>query len=468
MAYLRGFLFLLGAGSLATLVLLFISRTGRPGDLLPAPVVQPGRPRQILQVDSATRRVEADTAYRSIENGAENAHLLDLSVDNNRSKGSSDVIAPSGNGQSPIKISQSDVSSIVRSGGVNLTSQSVATSGGESKAAVANVGGSLHSCTSPLKNLVFLKTHKTGSSTIQNIVYRYGDKHNLIFALPAYDVYMGTPNLFKAKYAKRSPTGKYNMLANHARYNRPEMSKVMYPGAVYITILRHPSLQYESMYTYYGFDHLFKVSLSTFANNPQTYYTRHQGPHPMHSALNPTLYDLGLSKTDLTREDAIRKKIETLDAEFDLVLIAEHTSESLILLKDRMCWDFEDVTHFTLNARTQSEVKTMSERTSGQLYKWNRGDALLYEHFNRTLWRKIDAYGRERMRQDVKTLEAMNQALMGKCLGGTKTEKFMKTVLTRHVLKDSALNDEQCIKMTLSAPKYLNNLRKKQASLFGR
>jgi len=38
-------------------------------------------------------------------------------------------------------------------------------------------------CT-PKSNIFFLKTHKTGSSTVQNLLLRYGDKNNLTFALP--------------------------------------------------------------------------------------------------------------------------------------------------------------------------------------------------------------------------------------------------------------------------------------------
>ena len=36
----------------------------------------------------------------------------------------------------------------------------------------------------PQENIVFLKTHKTASSTIQNIFFRYGLKNSLRFALP--------------------------------------------------------------------------------------------------------------------------------------------------------------------------------------------------------------------------------------------------------------------------------------------
>nr|XP_054761035.1 uncharacterized protein LOC129267344 [Lytechinus pictus] len=73
----------------------------------------------------------------------------------------------------------------------------------------------------PRENIMYLKTHKTGSSTLQNIIYRYGDAHGLTFALPKTGVHLGTPSLFNRTHPVKSPSGKYNILANHARYNRP-------------------------------------------------------------------------------------------------------------------------------------------------------------------------------------------------------------------------------------------------------
>ena len=71
----------------------------------------------------------------------------------------------------------------------------------------------------------------------------------------------------------------------------------MYANAAFVTIFRHPSSQYDSMYAYYGFGGIFNVSLSGFADNRLSYYSR-QGPTPSHSALNPTLYDLGMEKSE--------------------------------------------------------------------------------------------------------------------------------------------------------------------------
>ncbi|KAK9401084.1 galactose-3-O-sulfotransferase 2 [Crotalus adamanteus] len=36
----------------------------------------------------------------------------------------------------------------------------------------------------PITDVMFLKTHKTASSTILNILYRFSEKHNLTIALP--------------------------------------------------------------------------------------------------------------------------------------------------------------------------------------------------------------------------------------------------------------------------------------------
>ena len=43
----------------------------------------------------------------------------------------------------------------------------------------------------PVDNVIFLKTHKTGSSTLINIIYRYADRNNKKIALPFFENYLG-------------------------------------------------------------------------------------------------------------------------------------------------------------------------------------------------------------------------------------------------------------------------------------
>ena len=102
----------------------------------------------------------------------------------------------------------------------------------------------------PVNNILFLKVHKTGSSTVTNIFNRYGDKRDLIFALPTEDSFHW-PLRFEASYATTFG-GAPHILCNHARYNRAPMH-FLFPKETtrYITMLRDPPTQLESVFNYY-------------------------------------------------------------------------------------------------------------------------------------------------------------------------------------------------------------------------
>lgn len=73
-------------------------------------------------------------------------------------------------------------------------------------------------CT-PAKDVVYIKVHKTASSTLQNIFYRFGDEKDLTFMLPAKGYYVEGVDKFEPSGVLKPPPGKqYNILANHARF----------------------------------------------------------------------------------------------------------------------------------------------------------------------------------------------------------------------------------------------------------
>ncbi|KAJ7379642.1 galactose-3-O-sulfotransferase 1 [Desmophyllum pertusum] len=105
----------------------------------------------------------------------------------------------------------------------------------------------------PHENIAFLKTHKTGSSTLTNILNRYADLRELNMALPAPHLYrFGWPGYFhwRAVDLWRLNGEPAHVLCNHARYNRPAMDVVMHGDTKYITILRDPVYQFESTFNY--------------------------------------------------------------------------------------------------------------------------------------------------------------------------------------------------------------------------
>ena len=69
-------------------------------------------------------------------------------------------------------------------------------------------------------------------------------------------------------------------------------------------------------------------------------------------------------------EDKVQKKIEEIDESFDLIVLAdkEFFNDSIILLKDALCWEYRDVINFKLNSK-KAEMKTTISTKAHQALK---------------------------------------------------------------------------------------------------
>ena len=131
---------------------------------------------------------------------------------------------------------------------------------------------------------------------------------------------------------------------------------------------------------------------------------------------NQQLWDLGMNHIDMEDPHLVDAKINQLDSQLHLVLIAEHFDESLILLANLLCWDLSDVRYLKQNARKSSKVSSISESSRAQLQNWLRSDYKLYNHFEKKLQYLIDQYGRDQMAKDVETLQKLNEDLKSECV----------------------------------------------------
>ena len=106
----------------------------------------------------------------------------------------------------------------------------------------------------PVSKVAFAKTHKTGSSTVQNILLRYGVNHDLIFAMPNRSWMFSLKEPLDANVVLEGAwkeLGHFDIFAFHCRWNYSEVSKIV-PGAKFITILREPLELFESNAVYFG------------------------------------------------------------------------------------------------------------------------------------------------------------------------------------------------------------------------
>ena len=315
-------------------------------------------------------------------------------------------------------------------------------------------------------NILFHKTHKTGSSSIQNIMYRLALKHNL----PSIWDKTATTDLrwpipFNMSFIINKP-GTVRISSAHMKptediYKAFDKNRTLFE----FTILRNPFDINKSSYHYYH-DKLqicYKNSTSfiDFLENYQLlsrngYLRDRIRIKSFHDPFcyNCMSHDLGYNKhfwppkttpfkiveddwkvrklgnlTLLDWEKArIKEIIDDLDKKLSLALILEHYYESLILLKDALNLSFDDIISFELNRvvsenseqmgydiSNKDEEKAIREKFEPRIKKFQPIDSAIYDHFYQKFMVKWREYGVERMEKDVAFLKMKNLRMYKKC-----------------------------------------------------
>jgi len=326
------------------------------------------------------------------------------------------------------------------------------------------------------KNIFFLKTHKAGSTTVQNVLLRYGERNNATFALPKQSAaHVFNYNVkFSPTMVRPSPSGQYNILCNHLHFHEPGVRQLMPKDTKYIAIVRHPIDLFESIMSYYTDDvrafqrvpgKSIQQRMKNFLDDPKKYYG-FDASHYERFAKNAMMWDFGFDN-DEEDDEAIDQWIQYLDDTFDLVMITDYFDESMVLLKDELCWDTEDISYLKSNSRKRDQESVrqwLGPEYSQKLLDWNKADWKLYQHFNQTFNKKIEEFGVGRMQREVAKLKEANRNVRDKCLSGDQTTTFFRTVpLTKYRLKDK--NDESCQNLIRSERQYLYKINTKQENL---
>ncbi|XP_068778806.1 galactosylceramide sulfotransferase-like [Struthio camelus] len=273
--------------------------------------------------------------------------------------------------------------------------------------------------------VAFVKTHKTGSSTLQNILFRAGERRNLTLAFPRYTFQFAYPQPFSPAFVEPPPPGAtgYDLLLSHLRLEPAALRRLMPPGAVFLTILRDPVRTYRSVFQYYrgavpAFQALGNRSrpLAAFLRRPRRYYDPREPGNGL--ARNPMAFDLGLEAGGEPSGGAWRQELERLNGTFGLVLIAERFEESLLLARELLGLRLEELAFVPLNARRPGDEAALSPADVERLRAWNWLDVRLYRFFRAVLRGRVERYGRRRMSRDLGRLRALLRDARTGCLHG--------------------------------------------------
>lgn len=330
------------------------------------------------------------------------------------------------------------------------------------------------------------RTHKTGSSTVQNILFRYAHQNNLKVALPAKGCRFCYPMHLTSRCVLQDSTGTFsdskftgfNILAHHSRFNK-ENSNVLTEifqnhNPFKLTILRDPSTLIPSAFKY--FNHLKPIQMvnhnaTQFLLDPKKYYAEIDAENnKLDLALtrNGMTFDLGYPGIYTFSPPGIKQVIKEIDESFDFVMIMEYFNESLILLKYLLNWSNQDLVYVVMNQKSEQMQKlTPKEEQSVEhqnkmkmlVRDWSTVDSVLYSHFNRTLFRKIKLFGENEMKMEVKNLKNLVARYTHECFSRTTSDPkelddlgiwrpYPGYTVKGYVLREHKKNNQTCVDLS--------------------
>ena len=284
---------------------------------------------------------------------------------------------------------------------------------------------------------------------------------------------LGWPHRFHLFFAHHLISETPNILSSHARFNKRPMNR-LFPkeSSKYITILRNPVDNFESVFNYMELGK--RIGLGNNPDSLQLFLERSGIPFTMMRKINyewllirnPLLHDLGLSFKFYQNLTAVNEYIQFLDKEFDLVMIMDYFDESLVLMKRLLCWNMDDILYLKLNDRQEEEKNVaLNSDIRENIKRWNKADVLLFDHFNKSFWKRIEKEG-DTFEEELATFRQRATKIKQSCVTNeTRLQflyagKYVKGYNLKHDLPEELRR--LCEKMTMSENTYLKYLRGKQ------
>ncbi len=183
----------------------------------------------------------------------------------------------------------------------------------------------------------------------------------------------------------------------------------------------------------------------------------------VHFGRNQMMWDFSMDPSDFDDEKAVMEKIEEIDDTFDLVMITERFPESIVLLKNLLCWDYVDVSSLKLNAHEESTKSQLSDKARDVLKKWLWADYQLYNHFVAKFDLEVKSFGLDRMESELEIMKEVNDNVKYKCGASQVSNKDLDPAKRLHgagVLGYKLNeNDDECRHYGIKEITFLNEMR---------
>jgi hypothetical protein len=333
------------------------------------------------------------------------------------------------------------------------------------------------------QSIILVKTHKTGSSTLNTILFRAALSRNWNVLLPAEErVDFSYPEPFRKNPAvTEAKAHSYDAILSHAVFDSDTMKRALRGDVFVLTSLRAPVPRLRSAFQYYNHDKFGEKPPSWSDLNTESVDC--EGKNGM-TCVNGQAFDLGwyaspeheIAVTHHPDDHGARCDSEQFDtwmarmeSQLSAVVIVEHFEESLVLfgrdfglalhelvfIPKKMVFNGPGLGEVVLKPWKKSrEVKEPLPALVGQdlelpkgsiaesITRENRCDEKLYAQYNKTLWHRWhladeDAKSflgpRRTLQQELTNLRRMNQEILDFC----KEQETLENKLCNVLLMDS-------------------------------
>ncbi|KAF1741504.1 hypothetical protein MXB_3640, partial [Myxobolus squamalis] len=176
------------------------------------------------------------------------------------------------------------------------------------------------------KKIFYLKTHKTASSSLQNIFYRLAEKKRLKIALPLQNesVAFWPYSVNEFNIDRNSYPPDIHLL--HSVFDQKKTERI-FPKkeTFFVTILRNTTTQWASGFSYFGIgkinstvhelsmDEYLQLKLKTTWDENENFFL----------SRNPNFKDFGFTNSQLSDDKSINIAISKVEKIFNFVMITE-------------------------------------------------------------------------------------------------------------------------------------------------
>ena len=329
-----------------------------------------------------------------------------------------------------------------------------------------------------VRNIYLIKSFKAASSTLSNMLFRYGLKHRLNFIQPKSEMVNQIFPYSCSDTAKKFPlipscNGKYNLHTIHSRFDgRAKLAAIMPEDTLIIGSVRNPVSQMMSSYNYLDFGAKLSKMNITFENFIEKPVEYSQKYFKITSAYNPDLtqpVNLGIwnqqsqvyglsdykippwiGKKEILAnkeyQNEIEKFLTRIDQEVDFVFITENFIDSVAIFMNIFDMDLSDVAYLKLNEAKQNNSEgVLTTEQQRNVIEWNYIDWLLYQRML-TNFNKLKLTLKFNIKLEVDKVNGVNMKILDLCLkpNGHVIKKGANCMFVTLELSKEGMNNACC------------------------